>query len=168
MIDVELTSGTYAAHWGLTDLYPEAEKKLREAVDSGEEFFVEYGCKKEIRYAKIVREDDTKVTVFAHMDDLYEDGDLIMDALWSRCKSEDGFDEDVTDDICEEAYEEDINDVACVWSNLPRNASYDEIMTEIGLLENKAERELEVMFDKLCDIVERYYNAGRSDSDGKA
>ena len=72
-------SSAYGAHWGLTDLYDEEAKNLRVAVESGEDFEFDYGCKKEIRYANITREGgDLTVTCRAYIDELPELTDTVI------------------------------------------------------------------------------------------
>ncbi len=49
--------GVYAAHWGLTDLYPEHQAALEDALSSGQAFDTgEFGAKKEIEFARVRRE----------------------------------------------------------------------------------------------------------------
>ena len=105
MKEIDITYGEYAAKWGLTDLYPESEDKLRQALLSGEDFDTGWwGCKKEIRYCRITQEIGMiTVEVSAHMDDLWESDDLIYDALWETTKQEDELPEEIIDSIRDDA-----------------------------------------------------------------
>ena len=156
-IDIAEKSGEYASKWGLTDFYPEAEEILRGLIDSGEDFETDwFGCKKEIRYAKITRsQDETEVQVTAHMDDLYESDDLIYDALWEVSKIEDELPEEIIDSIREAAYY-DVDDHTETFVSLPRSATFDEIVRAMEHLEYEAEASNHRMYLELCDIVKAH------------
>lgn len=157
MKEIEITSGAYAASWGLTDFYKDSEQALRDAIASGEDFEVHYGCKKEIRYATIGRDaDGIAVSVTAHMDDLYESTDLIYDALWEVGKSEEEIPEDVIDSILDEATFFGIEDQSTACQLLPASASFDDICKAINECENEAEGSNNEMFKLLCDIVKAH------------
>lgn len=154
----ELCSGIYSAHWGLTDLYPEAEAKLRELINSGEDFCAEWGCKKEIRYADVTRAyGKLEVGATCVMDDLDDDA-LISDALWERVHSEG---EDLTEDFWQDVYEAatdaGIYNMTHDSVELPLTASYEDIIAAIESCESSAEECNSSMFKSLCDIVEYYY-----------
>ena len=102
MKEVDISSGEYASHYSLTDLYPQSEAKLREALASGEDFDTDwFGCKKEIRYARYIREGNSiTVKVSAQMDDLWESDDLVYDALWEACQTEEELPEDFICPLC--------------------------------------------------------------------
>ena len=153
-----------AAKWGLTDFYPESEKKFRNAVLSGDDFSISYECKKEIRYASVIRENDAvTVTVTSCMDDLLDGYDLIYDALWSRCHSEDELPDEILEDIREEALDCWLSDESTAVRVLPVSASFEDICTTISELENESEEQNNIMFNILCDIVEAYYKLVSSD-----
>ena len=150
-------SSAYGAHWGLTDLYDEEAKNLRVAVESGEDFEFDYGCKKEIRYANITREGgDLTVTCRAYIDELPELTDtVIWRAFGGNDYADSGYhaiakyhDLDLTkdetkimeimeecegwlDDIYQECHESMVNLGDC------RN--YDEVITTIDGLEEEVE-----------------------------
>ena len=69
---VSLGSGLYCSHWGLTDLYAECEEKLRDLLQSGEEFITDWcGSKKEIISARYSRHNGViTVEVCQSIDDL--------------------------------------------------------------------------------------------------
>ena len=56
MKEISISAGEYSSKYGLTDLYPESETKLREAFASGEDFTTGWtGYRKEIRYVNYTR-----------------------------------------------------------------------------------------------------------------
>ena len=144
----------YASKWGLTDFYEDAELILRDTIESGDDFDTGwFGCKKEIRYARYERnEGGFHITVEAHMDDLWDGEGLIYDTL-----SDLDIDGEVSDEIIDEvraiAMEVGIDDVTCVFAELPRDASFDDVVRETEKAENEAESNNEDMFRRLCDIV---------------
>ena len=156
-IDIAEKSGEYASKCGLTDFYPEAEEILRGLLDSGEDFETDwFGCKKEIRYAKITRsKNETVIQVTAHMDDLYESDDLIYDALWEVTKTEDELPEEIIDSIREAAYY-DVDDHTEMFISLPRSAPFDEIVRAMEYLEYKVEANNHRMYLELCEIVKAH------------
>ena len=152
---IEITSGDYAASWGLTDFYDECETLLRSVVESGEDFETDWGCKKEIRYASIVRDGGcVVVTVTSHMDDLYESDDLIYDALWERMHTEEEIPADVIERIRDIAIDNGIEDQNEAAFALPRSATFEDICEAIVKLEDYTEAGNTAMFKELCDIVE--------------
>lgn len=77
-------TGDYAAHWGITDLYPENEAALRAALASGEPFDTGwYGAKKEIEYARISRQGYGNRILRVEVRTEIDDGpDLVDTAFW--------------------------------------------------------------------------------------
>lgn len=144
----------YASKWGLIDFYEEAERKLREAINSGEDFDTGwFGCKKEIRYARYEKsEDGFFITVSAHMDDLWDGEELIYDAL-SEIGIEDELTEELIGEIRDIAMEVGIEDETTVFCKLHSNASFDEVVRETEKAEEEAEEINEDMYRRLCDIV---------------
>ena len=156
--EIDICYGMYASKWGLTDFYEESEQKLKDALASGEDFDTGwFGCKKEIRYARICRENGAvNIEVSCHMDDLYESDDLIYDALWEECGTEDELPEEIIDSIRDAAYDSDLNDESGVEETLPQDASYEDICECLSRLENEAERENTEMYNILRDIVKAH------------
>lgn len=76
-------SGRYAAHWGLTDFYPEHAQALRAALASGEALDTgRFGAKKEIQFARIRREvvgGELQIVVWVEADDGLAQADT---AVW--------------------------------------------------------------------------------------
>lgn len=158
MKEIDITYGAYAAKWGLTDMYPESEDKLRQALLSGEDFDTGWwGCKKEIRYCRISREEGTiTVEVSTHMDDLWESEDLIYDALWETTRQEDELPEEIIDSIRDAAIFDGIDDHSDVEDTLPADASYEDVLSLIDRMENQAEECAESMYKTLCEIVKAH------------
>lgn len=158
MKEIDICYGMYASKWGLTDFYEESEQKLKDALASGEEFDTGwFGCKKEIRYARIMRDDeDITVEVSCHMDDLYESDDLIYDALWEECHTEEELPDDIIDSIRDAACDSNLNDESCVEETLPQDASYEDICECLSRLEDEAERENTEMYNILRAIVKAH------------
>lgn len=154
-IDIAENSGMYASKWGISDFYEEAEKILRDVLESGEDFETDwFGCKKEINYAKIAREDgEITVTVTCNMDDLWEQEDLIYDALWETTKIEKELPEEIIESIREAACDEQVDDNATESITLPTDASYDDIVSALDKCEGLADSELTGMYKRLCEIV---------------
>lgn len=153
-IDLEEGSA-YASKWGLTDFYDGNDDVLRKAIESGEDFDTGwFGCKKEIRYARVHREHgELEVEVNAGMDDLWDGGDLIYDALWTVAKSEDELPEDIIDSIRDAAIDSGVDDHTYCNRYLPADASYETVVDTISELENEAEQTNEELYRILCEIV---------------
>lgn len=160
MRDIDICYGLYAAKWGLTDFYEESERKLRDALNSGEDFDTGWwGCRKEIRYARIVRKNgEICVSVSCHMDDLYEEDDLIYDALWEERHTEEELPDYLIDLIRDAAIDEGLEDCTEVSGNLPAGATIDHVAAMITLLEEAAERQNTEMYDRLRAIVAAQYD----------
>ena len=159
MKDIEFPNGgIYASKWGLTDFYEGNDDVLRKAIESGEDFDTgEFGCKKEIRYARVHRErGEFEVEVTAYMDDLWDDGDLIYDALWTVAKSQEELPEDIIDSIREAAIDSGVDDHTYCNRYLPADATYETVVETIGELENEAEQTNEELYRILCGIVEEH------------
>lgn len=154
MKEISIDRGDYSSKYGLTDLYPESEAKLREALASGEDFTTGWtGCRKEARYVRYTREGDhITIEVSAEMDDLWESADLIYDALCTACHVEEKLSEDIIDSIREAALGviDDHTEVSVV---LPASATFEEIMDATAKAENEAEQNNQKMYDRLCEIV---------------
>lgn len=137
-----LPSGIYACKWGLTDLYPEDEKILRDAISARNTFDTGWcDCRKEIRSFRVIS-DGKNVTVqaSAEMDDF---DDLIYDALEDDNElTEEQIDE--LRDMWSEAYEID----TCVSSEetVPLT-TYEDVMSILGRLEDQNNTTLDSWFE---------------------
>ena len=154
-------AGVYAAKWGLTDFYEAEEQELREAIESGEDFTTGwYECKKEIRSGKITRMDGKiYITVSAEMDDLYDEYDLIYDALCEVAPSyEDELPEEIVDSIIDAAIDEQIDDHNEASDTIPGDSTYDEILRAISKLESEAEELNTRDYTELKEIVKAHLN----------
>jgi hypothetical protein len=171
MKEISIDRGDYSSKYGLTDLYPESEAKLREALASGEDFTTGWtGCRKEARYVRYTREGDhITIEVSSEMDDLWESADLIYDALCTACHVEEDLPEDIIDSIREAALGE-IDDHTEVSVVLPASATFEEIMDATAKAENEAEQNNQKMYDRLCEIVKdcwlRMKGLGQSGMEG--
>lgn len=154
-IDIAEKTGCYASKWSISDFYEEAEKSLRSALESGEDFDTGwFGCKKEINYAKIVREDGKiTVSVCCHMDDFWESEDLIYDALWEVTKAENELPEEIIDSIRDAAIDDRVDDSSTWTEVLPSSASFDDVVKALDKCEANADAGNTGMYKRLCDIV---------------
>lgn len=153
-IDIAGKTGEYASKWGISDFYDEAEQSLRDALASGEDFDTGwFGCKKEINYAHIVREDgEITVCVSAHMDDLWDSEDLIYDTM----KEEVELPEDIIDNIRDFAIDDGIDDNTELSTVLSAEASFKDIVDTLDALEKEAMESNHSMFLHLADIVDAF------------
>ena len=72
--------GTYGSHWGITDLYEQHEARLRQSIESGDNFEARWGSKKEIITAKLsVQGNIASITVTVEQDSTPH---LIDTAIW--------------------------------------------------------------------------------------
>lgn len=169
---VDITNGGFnASHWGLTDLYEECEENLRNLLKTGVDFETEWcSSKKELLSAKYSREDGrVKVSVNQWVDDLWEEGDLITDALWDRFRREDivipvdGFEY-----IKRIAGEMGIDDATTISEDLGCGVAYEDVMDAVVRLQNATDKELSAWYEELCDIVADYVTHEGLDKKGDA
>lgn len=160
MKDVDICMGVYASHWDLIDFYPQSEAALKAALASGEDFTTGwFGCKKEIRYARIQRDSAMGdecgiiVDVAACMDDFYEGDDLIYDAYWEVTGLEEELPEEVIQNIRDIAGECGVDDRAEETEYLPLSASYEDIIGAMARLESVTEMKNKENYARLCEIV---------------
>lgn len=153
-IDIAQHTGEYASKWGISDFYEEAEKDLREILASGEDFDTgSFGCKKEINYASIKREDGViEIEVTCCMDDLWEQEDLIYDAL-SELNIEEELPRKIVDSIRDAACDCQLDDHTTLTVELPGNASYEDVVAALDKLEGEASNNNHDMYKELCEIV---------------
>lgn len=159
MKTIEITDGTYAAQWYLTDFYKGSEARLRKALDSDDEFVITYGCKKEIRYCTIVRAKGVlHVEVRAEIDDLYDGDALIYDALYEACGVEDEIeDDDLIEEIRRIAAEDGLLDFSSVSCDLDSTSTFEQLCEAISKLEDEAETMNTDAYGTLCDIAKAVY-----------
>lgn len=167
--------GCYCSSWGLTDLYEPCEAKLRSLIDSGEDFKTDWcDSKKELLSARYSREGNTfTVEVSAWMDDLWDEYDLIIDAvdevkentkyratpediekLESILNDWDGAADPFISCVRDEAMDVDIDDHVIVSEEMDASSvTYERIMEVVEKLEDEAQDDLNCFFDRLCWIV---------------
>ena len=150
---------SYASHWYLTDFYPETEAKLKELISSQEDFECDwFGCKKEIHYAKYRREGNQFIVeVSVHCDDLYEEDDLIEDAVCENDIKVDELEREDVENIRNIAAEEGLDDYVKLKSIIDSSATFEDVVVETEKLEEKAVRQADAMFKELCLIVKEYF-----------
>jgi len=86
------------------------------------------------------------------MDDLYDGGDLIDDALYEIGVGGELTDEQI-DDIITLAIESGIDDTSNQGVSLPRDASFEDVVKYTQKCEDIAERNNHEMYEALCEIV---------------
>ena len=167
----------YCSKWGLTDLYDECEKNLRQLIDSQDDFVTEWcGSKNELLSAQYGRIDGSfDVWVRAWMDDLWDSYDLISDAIYEvlhddekyslplsvqeklKRYSEDNIDEEAEEffeNVRQYAWEADITDSVCHSVSFnPKGITYEKVMEAVEKLEDEAMAHLHRIYEVLCGIV---------------
>lgn len=153
----DIGSGCYCSHWGLTDLYEECEKNLRNLLKTGVDFRTEWcGSKKELLSARYLRVDGkVKVEVHQWVDDLWEEGDLMNDALEEKFPGKDiEISDELNDYIIDIVAESDINDNITLCRELGADATYEDCMTAVGQLADETNKQLTAWYEELCNIIE--------------
>jgi hypothetical protein len=156
----ELSNGIYCSHWGLTDLYEECEKGLRELLDSGNDFITTWcGSKKEIISAQYSRYDGhVHVEVCQSIDDLWDAEDLIYDALSSIGREDVELPDEIIDSIRDTAIDCGIDDSDTECVTLPTDATYDDVMKAVEWAENQTDKRLTSQYEELKTIVQEHVN----------
>lgn len=149
-----------AAHWGLTDLYPEVRAKLEELIKSGEPFRTGgLNSKKEICGFTLFRKltnGPIEVSVWASMD---EDADLVADAIPNGASCDFLTDEDIDsilDAMDEEWWQMGYSSEAECSEAVPGDTGLDEILKKAEALFEDADAQLEEAF---ADVKERVREA---------
>ena len=148
-----------ATKYGLTDLYPEAEQKLRELLDSGKPFRTRWAsCAKESVGFQISSNGVTEVIVDADDDEIDEGIELVDDAIWSL-GIDDGF---FSIKEMEEIYEIVTEDPQYTFSTancmdtLPYPATYEQIMDTLEKLGQQNRETLDEAYEFLKEIVKQF------------
>jgi len=156
-----IADGDYCSHWGLTDLYKDAEANLRDLINSHKTGEFRTGwcdSKKELQSFRLwFFNNEIMVEVREWMDDLYEDGDLIYDAIWSCFGKEFELSEEEENEIMDICSDGDIVDGVKMQKKIKRDATYSEIMNAIDELANETSKFLEDEFERVKNIV-MYWN----------
>lgn len=145
-----------ATKYGLTDLYPEAEGKLRELLNSGKPFRTEWtSSTKEFVGFQIISNGATEVIVSAQDDGIDEGIELVLDAI-SDLKIEDGI---FSEEEMEEMYDLAVADFGYSFGSaecmetLPYPATYEQIMDTLEKLEEQNRESLNEAYGYLKNIV---------------
>lgn len=169
--------GAYCAHWSLAGMYDDAMGQLMEAIDSGENFTANWGCKKEIHYATITRIDGKMfISCVAFIDEL---PDLVDTMIWRAvggndvcdsgydwvCKHHD-LDPEKDADKAQEIMEEIEGWIVDQYSEdyeahtSAMNPDYDEVMKMVDKCEDeaaeKAEKAYQDMVETIRDCMDAY------------
>ena len=154
MEDIDISTGEYAAHHSLTDLYDDCKDALAKALASGKDFHTEWGCKKEINYCDIVKRSDGWVTisVTCNMDDLTDSDDLVFDAAADLNIGEEKLTDEVLSQIRDGIFYDGLGD-STSRTTVVQTSSIDDVIKEIDRLENEAMDVNNHMYERLKDIV---------------
>lgn len=149
----DIQTGNYGSHCGLTDLYPECESKLKSILEYGEDFYTDWGSKKELLSASILRfNGEMEIKVSAWVDDLWDSDDLIYDAYWEATGLEDELPAETIDEIRNAAFACDCDDqYGMAWKGEP--VDYDRIMEIVSDLADHAMDKCNESYKKLVQIV---------------
>lgn len=160
-----LTSGLDACKWGVSDLYEEAEKNLRELLTYSGEFRTEWcSCKKEEYGFRLWFNDDyIHVTVNNCMDDLYDGWDLIDDALWDLGKKDVELSDDDADRIRELCMFSDVDTEVTDGENIKRDSTYEEIMETLEHLADETDKRLKECYETVKNIISYYLENEKED-----
>jgi hypothetical protein len=153
MLVMDISVGFDCSHWGLTDLYPECEKNLRDLLKTGADFETEWcNSKKELLSARYRRENGSVwVDVNQWMDDLWEEGDLIVDAM---CDLGVELDSDGFEYVRRIASEMEIDDAIAISEEVGEDATYEDCMEMVTRLMDKTDAQLNEWYTELRNIVE--------------
>ena len=152
---VNITSNGDGSHCGLTDLYLDVEKKLRELILSGKDFQTERcGSKNELCSAQYTRAGGVlSVAVHSWIDELYGEGNLIYDALWDLPHEISALSDKTIEAIQNVAMECGIKDEVDTSENLPEGATFEDVMAAVERIEKENDQLLSDMFAMLENIV---------------
>jgi hypothetical protein len=164
-------SGRYAAHWGITDLYPSHRAALKEALQSHERFDTgEFGAKKEIEFARVRRiapSGELTVAVRGESDDGIAAADT---AFWGAaggnefCGSgEDALQKLGLNEADIEAEFESLAQAAEIGetheatreSTLSATATLEQVLETLESLTHDASQELKARFDAMQELARR-------------
>ena len=141
----DFSDDIYVCKWSLTDLYPEKEKILREAIEDRKTFDTGWcGCQKEIRSLRIISDGkEMTIQAAAEMDEFHE---LVYDALWDEKGEEEEFTEDQMNQLWEYYNDSDIGTETQREVTIPVS-TYEAVMEELERLEDYNDKELESWFE---------------------
>lgn len=153
-----LTSGLDACKWGVSDLYEEAEKNLRELLTYSGEFRTEWcSCKKELYSFRLWFDDDhIEVTVNQWMDELYEQYELIDDAMWDLGKQDIELSDEEIEYIRDLCFDADVKDEVSNSEYIKRDSTYEEIMETLEHLADETNKWLSDYYETVKNIISYY------------
>ena len=163
-----LMDGVYQSNWGATDLYDKAEKNLRELLTEKGEFHTEWcDSKKELESFRLwFTDDEITIEVSKWMDELYEQSDLICDALWSLGKDDVELEYEDIGNIQDMCWDADIKDETQFSEEVSRDITYEKLMEKIDEMLFEADEFLNGEFERVKSIVS-YYLEHEKESDGE-
>lgn len=152
---IPLRDGINIAHWGITDLYDDAEAKLKELLAGGDDFDTGWsGSKKELDSMRITAIGDTiTLEVSQWMDDV-ESGDLVIDAMTDaemKVLSKDDLNKLI--EIC---IDNEVQTEFILSRDFPRTVSFAELMQAVGECVRETAELLEEQFGYCKKIVREY------------
>ena len=151
-----------ATKYGLTDLYPEAEKKLRELLDSGKPFTTKYNSatKNPVGF-NISSNGATEIVVNAVDCGIDPNSGLVDDAIWDLGIDYDFFTEKEKEDIYDFAIRDGSYsfEIASSSVTLSYPESYEQIMDSLDRLGQKNRRSLYDAYEFLRRTVKQFAEA---------
>lgn len=158
-----LTDGLDACKWGVSDLYEEAEKNLRELMTYSGEFRTEWcSCKKELYSFRLWFHDDyIDVAVSQSMDDLYDQYDLIDDAMWDLGKQNIELSDEEVDRIRELCMYSDVETEVAENEYIKRSSSYEDVMESLDRLADITDKTLKDHYERVKSIISYYLEVER-------
>ena len=165
-----LTDGCYVSKYGVGDLYKEAENNLKILLTYDGEFRTEWcDCKHDLLNFRLLFNDE-RITVQVHawMDDLYEEGSLIYDALeefeFAKYLELEDWELDYIKDICSElGYYDETTETTII----KRDSTYEEIIETLNSLADTCSEKLEIIYENVKNTVFDYISHDRPILKGK-
>lgn len=140
------------SYYGLSEPYPEVEKELKIALSEGNDFDTDWhGSKHEIESIQIVAFGN-KIIINHHceMDDFPE---IIDDAIDGDAELSDEIFDEIEEALCSETgFSTEVTES----TELPRTASYEEVMEAIDQLETDGMKALDERFEMVKEQVACY------------
>jgi hypothetical protein len=160
MENIELTTDEYAADHSVAKLFPDAEKRLANALASGKEFCAAWECGRAPTYGGVCRrERDVIVNVAADFDGLDEDGEILSD-MWERFAPEGSLSaaQALPYLLCA-ARNGGVQGVVREGKVLPGSATLQEVLDALGNLESQVNCLLHLQYVQLEEFVKLYAGA---------
>lgn len=156
--ELEDVSGCYQSQWGIADFYEECEKKIRKLLESGKDFRVCGGSKKEIDdFEAAAIGKYILIRVNNYIDDL---SDIIYGELENESEEEANRLHDEIEESLEEEYEGTFSKAAKV----ERDISYDDFCEKLEEMEEKNMNDAEDHYQWLVECIReniKYYKESK-------